>query len=128
MKICYDQGYNGIGVVIATKWRHYLFYLQPYFLVLGTVLSQSFTGAVSSNSRLDVRQSWELKTVSASRIATENLVNYDDATIYSGTSIQRRAKGLAESVGYNEVSLHRGSFSYNFTITEAHNDKNPDIS
>ena len=25
MKICYDQGYNDIGVVIATKGRHYLF-------------------------------------------------------------------------------------------------------
>ena len=28
MKTCYDQGYNDIGVVIATKWRHYLFYLH----------------------------------------------------------------------------------------------------
>ncbi|CAH3191328.1 unnamed protein product [Porites evermanni] len=61
--------------------------LEPYFLVLGTVLPQSFTGAFSSNSRLGVRQSWELKTVPSSRIARENLVNYDDATIYSGTSI-----------------------------------------
>ena len=32
MKICYDQGYDDIGVVIAAKWRHYLFYLEPYFL------------------------------------------------------------------------------------------------
>ena len=81
------RGYNDIGVVIATKWRRYLFYLRPYFLVLGTVLSQSFTGAFSSNSRLDVRQSSELKIVLSSRIARENLVNYDDATIYSGTPI-----------------------------------------
>ena len=87
MKNCYDQGYNDIGVVIAKKWRDYLFYLQPYFLVLGTILSQSFTGAFSSISRLDVRQSSELKIVSSSRIARENLVIYDDATIYSGTSI-----------------------------------------
>ena len=30
MKICYDQpGCNDIGVVIATKRHHYLFYLQP---------------------------------------------------------------------------------------------------
>ena len=38
MKICCDQGYNGIRVVIATKWRHYLFYLQ---LFLGTVNGSS---------------------------------------------------------------------------------------
>ena len=56
MKICYDQGCNDIGVVIATKWRHYLFYLQQYFSALGTVLSKSFTGAFSYNSRLDVRE------------------------------------------------------------------------
>ena len=30
MKICFDQRYNDIGVVIAMKWRHNLFYLQPY--------------------------------------------------------------------------------------------------
>ena len=30
MEICNDYGYNDIGVVIATKWRHYLFYLQLY--------------------------------------------------------------------------------------------------
>ena len=45
MKIYYDQGYNNIGVVIATKWRHYLFYLQHYFSALGTFLPKSFTGA-----------------------------------------------------------------------------------
>ena len=56
MKTCYDQGYNDIGVVIATKWRHYLFYLQPYFSALGAVLPKSFTGAFSSDSRLDVRE------------------------------------------------------------------------
>ena len=55
MKICYDQGCNDIGVVIATKWRYYLFYLQKYFSALGTVLQKSFTGAFSSNSGLDVR-------------------------------------------------------------------------
>ena len=37
-----------------TKWRYYLFYLQKYFS--GTVLPKSFTGAFSSNSRLDVRE------------------------------------------------------------------------
>ena len=31
IQICSDQGYHDIGVVIATKWRHYPFYLQPYF-------------------------------------------------------------------------------------------------
>ena len=56
MKICYDQGCNEIGVVIATKRRHYLFYLQQYFSALGTVLSKSFTGAFFYNSRLDVRE------------------------------------------------------------------------
>ena len=56
MKICYDQGYNGIGVVIATKYRHYLFYLQLYFLVQGTLLPKSFAGVYSSNSRFVVRE------------------------------------------------------------------------
>ena len=48
VKICYDQGYYDIGVVIATKRRHYLFYLQLYFSALGTFLSKSFTGPFSS--------------------------------------------------------------------------------
>ena len=52
----YDQGYNDIAVIIATKWCYYLFYLQQYFLALGTVLPKSFTGAFSSNSRLNVRE------------------------------------------------------------------------
>ena len=39
---------------LAMKWRHYLFYLQPYFSTLGTVLPKSFTGTFSSNSRLIV--------------------------------------------------------------------------
>ena len=45
---------NDVGVAIATKWRHYLFYLQPYFSALGTVLPKSLTEAFSSNSRFDV--------------------------------------------------------------------------
>ena len=56
MKICYDQGCNGIGVVIATKSRYYLFYLQQCISALRTVLPKSFTGAFSSNSSLDVRE------------------------------------------------------------------------
>ena len=56
MKICYNQGCNDIGVVIATKWRYYLFYLQNYFSAMGTVLPKSFTGVFSSNSRLNVRE------------------------------------------------------------------------
>ena len=56
MKICYDQSYNGIEVIIATKGQHYLFYLQAYFLALGTVLPKLFTWAFSSNSRRDVRE------------------------------------------------------------------------
>ena len=28
VKICFVQGYNDIGVIIATNWRHCLFYLQ----------------------------------------------------------------------------------------------------
>ena len=57
MKICYDQGYNDIRVVIATKWPHYLLYLQPYFSALflakfqwnlsehsGDILGWSFNG------------------------------------------------------------------------------------
>lgn len=30
MKIYYEQCCVNIGVVVATKWRHYLFYFQPY--------------------------------------------------------------------------------------------------
>ena len=56
MKVCHDQETNDIGVVIATKWRHCIFYLQQYFSALGTVLTKSFTEAFSSNSRLDVRE------------------------------------------------------------------------
>ena len=56
MKICHDQECNDIGVVIATKWRHCLFYLQQYFSALGTVLTKSFMEAFCSNSRLDVRE------------------------------------------------------------------------
>ena len=39
-KICYDQGYNDLGVVVATNWRHYLFYryLQSYFSALRILL------------------------------------------------------------------------------------------
>ena len=54
MKICYDQDYNDIGVVKATKQRHYLSYLQLYFSALGTARPKSFTRAFSSNSGLDV--------------------------------------------------------------------------
>ena len=39
MKIGYDQGCYEIGVDIATKLRHCLFYLELYFSALGTVLS-----------------------------------------------------------------------------------------
>ena len=50
MTICYDQGCNDIGVVIATKWHYYLFYLQQYISALGPVLPKSFKRAFSSNS------------------------------------------------------------------------------
>ena len=33
-----------------------IFYMQPYFKALGTLLSKSFSGAFSSNSRVDVRE------------------------------------------------------------------------
>ena len=49
MKICYDQGCNDIGVVMATKWCHYLFYLQQYFSTLGTVLPKSFTEVLAKS-------------------------------------------------------------------------------
>ena len=64
-EICCDQGCNDIGVVIATKWRHYLLYLQQYFSV-GTVLLKSITGAFSSNRRLNVR---EVKTESVRELS-----------------------------------------------------------
>ena len=65
MKICCDQGCNDIGVVVATKWSHYLLCLQQYFSV-ATVVPKSITGAFSSNSRLDVR---EVKTESVSTLS-----------------------------------------------------------
>ena len=40
---------TAIGVVRVTNWRHYLFYLQPYFSALGTFLPKSFAGGFSSN-------------------------------------------------------------------------------
>ena len=48
MKLCYDQGCNDIGGVIAKKWLHHLFHLQQHFSALGTVLLKLFTGAFSS--------------------------------------------------------------------------------
>ena len=38
----------------SNERRHCLFYLQPYFSALGTVVPKSLTGALSSNSRLDI--------------------------------------------------------------------------
>ena len=67
MKICYDQGCNGIGVVIATKWCYYLIYLQQYFSALGTVLPKSFMGAFSSNSGLDVSEFYAKSVIALSR-------------------------------------------------------------
>ena len=64
MKIWQHQGYNDIEVVIATKWCHYLFYLQPYSSALGTVLPKRFTGTFSSNGRLDFHEVW-VKSVRA---------------------------------------------------------------
>ena len=56
IKICYDQGCNDIGVVVAKKRRYYQFYLQQYISALGIVLPKSFKGAFSSISGLDVRE------------------------------------------------------------------------
>ena len=56
---CDDQVYNDIRVVLSTKWRHNLFYLQLYFMALGTVLPKSLTEAFFSflsNIRFDFRQ------------------------------------------------------------------------
>ena len=67
MKICCDQDCNDIGIVIETKWRYYLFYLQQYISALGTVLPKSFTEAFSSNNFVygDVvyAQTWEVLTL-----------------------------------------------------------------
>ena len=49
MQICSDRGYNDIGVVIATKWRHYQFYLQQFFSALKLTFQQNlFTSAKAS--------------------------------------------------------------------------------
>ena len=52
-KICFDQVNNDIGVDMATKQCHYLFYLQPYFLALGNLLPK---GTFSSNTNPEVRE------------------------------------------------------------------------
>ena len=36
--------------------------------------------------------------------------------IINGTSIERRANGLAKFARFNEVSLYRGSFSYKLLL------------
>ena len=53
MKICFDQGYIDIRVVMAMKWRQYQLYLQLFFSAMGTVLPKSFTEAISSDNRHD---------------------------------------------------------------------------
>ena len=49
-KICSDQEYNDMGVVIATKGRRYLLYLQLYLSALETLLPKSFKGAVRAKN------------------------------------------------------------------------------
>ena len=62
MKICHEQAFNDIGVVIATKRCHCLFYfIKQYFSALGTVPKKSFTGTFFSDSCLDFS---EVKTES----------------------------------------------------------------
>ena len=56
MKICDDQGYNEIRVVIATKWHQRLIYLQPYFSALGTVPPKIVHKTFSFDSHLNVRE------------------------------------------------------------------------
>ena len=41
MKICYDPRFFDIGVAIAMKWRHYVFYLPMYFSVPGVFVRNS---------------------------------------------------------------------------------------
>ena len=78
MKICYDQGCNDFGVIIATKWRHYLLYLQQYF-AQGTVLPKSFTGTFSCNSRLDV---CEVKTESVRALSRYLGIKFSSSVKY----------------------------------------------
>ena len=44
MEICYEQCYVDIGVVKATKWRHFPFHLQPYFSALKVSLFHNWSG------------------------------------------------------------------------------------
>ena len=48
MKICHHQGCNDIGVAIATKWLHYLFYFSNDSRDRN--LTKLFTGAFFSNT------------------------------------------------------------------------------
>ena len=48
MKSCHHQGCNDIGVVIATKWLHYLFYFSNDSR--DGNLTKSFTGAFFANT------------------------------------------------------------------------------
>ena len=65
MKICHYQGCNDIGVVTATKWRHYLFYFsnnsrhwEPY-----KIIQRSFFSPIWSP-----RCSWSLSKMCKSVI------------------------------------------------------------
>ena len=44
MEICYEQCYVDIGVVKATKWRHFPFHLQPCFSALKVSLFHNWSG------------------------------------------------------------------------------------
>ena len=52
---------NDVKVTIATKWRHYPFYFQPYFSALGTALPKSLTEAFPTiAASMFVKFKWNL--------------------------------------------------------------------
>ena len=55
------QGYNDIAVDIATKWRRYLFYLQPYFSTRETLRPKIVHASVFLQQ--PPRCSWSLSKV-----------------------------------------------------------------
>ena len=84
IKICYDQGCNDIGVVIATKWRYYLAYVLPHFDALTHMVIR-----VSSAFIFQTFDEPVCNSVFVKRLSFKSLLNLRKAYIF-----QEFAEGL----------------------------------
>ena len=80
LKICYDQDYNDIGVVIATKGRHNVLYLQLYFSALAIFRPKSFTGAFSST--FSSNNCYDRCPLSLSKICERNFIALEESSVF----------------------------------------------